>query len=111
VKLGFLGVNILLFVFGIAVLILMLWCCLSCSKKTDMSGKAPFEVREIIKKLNSWDKEELDVLERPDKHPGRIASGETKGWVDVHKQKLKGFGFTAQWDTDKKSYELVKCKN
>ncbi len=106
-KLGFSDTIFVLLAFGIFVLILTL----ACSNKADISGEVPPEVQELLEKLNSWNKEELDVLEHPDKYSGRIASGETKGWVDVHKQKLKELGFLAKWNSNKRIYEIVSCKN
>lgn len=66
------------------------------------------KVQVILETLNSWDKEELDVLEHPDKYPGHIASGETNGFVTAHKLRLKELGFTAEWNPDKKLYVLAK---
>jgi len=79
---------------------------LACSKKNNMTGEEPVEAQKILEKLNDWDKTELDIFEKPDKYPDRIVSGQTKGWVETHKEDLKKLGFTVIWNSDKKVYEF-----
>jgi hypothetical protein len=76
----------------------------SCSgQKKDISLTA----KAVLDKLNSWDTEELSVAECPNLYPGRVASGETMGWISAHKQELRKLGDAVQWNCEKKQYEIV----
>ncbi len=77
-------------------------------KKTEVSDKTPSKVQALVDKLNNWDKEELDVVERPDVYANRLASGETHTWIIEHKRKLKQLGFSVKWNHERKFYELQK---
>ncbi|MBN1765431.1 MAG: hypothetical protein JW860_09265 [Sedimentisphaerales bacterium] len=76
--------------------------------KDNISEEVSLEVQELLDKLNSWDKQELDVLEHPDKYPDHIVSGESKGWVGTQKDRLKELGFAVNWNEDHKIYELER---
>lgn len=81
----------------------------SINKTIDLSEVSP-EVKASFQRLNEWDIEVIDVLECPDKYPGRITSGEANGWIAAHKDKLKELGFVVEWNCDTKAYKLFKVK-
>ncbi len=64
-------------------------------------------VKAVLDKLNSWDIEELSVVECPQDHLGRVASGETNGWILSYKEELKGLGVKVRWNCEKKAYDVV----
>ncbi len=63
-------------------------------------------VRSELARLNDWPVEELDVLECRNDHPGRIASGETGGWVFSSRERLQKLGVIVRWNCEKKAYEI-----
>ena len=66
------------------------------------------EIKQALDRLNDWDKEEMDVHERPERYPNRKPSGETNGWIHTHKDKLAELGVSVRWNADKKQYEIVE---
>jgi hypothetical protein len=68
----------------------------------------PKDINGLIEHLNSWYKDELDAYERPDIYPNFKASGETNGWISLHKELLKELGATVIWNKEKMKYELKK---
>jgi hypothetical protein len=81
---------------------------ISLSSMTDINEEVPMEVKKLLVELNGWYKDQLDLVECSDKYPNYSSDGETEGWVNVHKQKLKELGFIAKWNSNKKIYELIK---
>jgi hypothetical protein len=71
---------------------------------------APKGTRALLEKLNGWDAEETDVIERPDAYPGRIAAGESNGFIDTHKGMLAKLGVTVRWDAENKRYLIASIK-
>lgn len=64
---------------------------------------------EILERLNSWDKTEIDAYERAEyyhKEKNYIASGETEGWISSNKEELNKLGYMAIWNSEKLIYEL-----
>ena len=78
------------------------------NQSSDKENKKAEKIQKIIHDLNSWNKDELDAYERPEKHPNRLESGETASWVEYCKAELKKHGVTVKWDSDKQKYERVK---
>ncbi len=70
----------------------------------------PNNIKDLIAHLNTWDKDELDVHERPDEYPNLVCSGETNGWIVVHKEQLKELGAEVIWDSKNKIYILKKTE-
>ena len=66
------------------------------------------EVKACLDKLNGWNKDELDAVERPDAHPGYEPSGETEAWVQRWKAELTRLGVAVTWNADRKRYEAGK---
>jgi len=60
----------------------------------------------LLERLNSWDKGEVDVAERPRAHRGRSASGETNGWIGSHKGMLRSIGYNVRWDPAARRYVM-----
>jgi hypothetical protein len=71
----------------------------------------PKDVQGLIEHLNKWDKNELDVFERPDAYPNIKSSGETNGWVEEHKRQIEKLGAKIIWDSQNLKYELSKTDN
>jgi hypothetical protein len=69
----------------------------------------PKDVNGLVTHLNSWDKEELDLHERPETKPNQKAHGETNGWVIEHKEQLKSLGATVKWNPHLMRYQLVSA--
>ncbi len=67
----------------------------------------PRDPRLLLERLNRWDKDELDVVETPAAHRGRVASGETGGWVSSHKAELHALGYAVKWERAKRRYVLA----
>lgn len=83
------------------------------SKTTDIENNSaeiswPKDVDSLIEHLNSWNKNELEVYERPDIAPKQLTSGETNAWIEKHKKLLKELGAITIWNKEKKKYELKK---
>lgn len=64
----------------------------------------------LLEKLNGWDAEESDVIERPEAHPGRIAAGESNGFIDSHKDALAKLGVSVRWHADNKRYHIASIQ-
>lgn|GEM_PF-3438765 len=71
----------------------------------------PKDVKGLIEHLNKWDKEELDVHERPNAYPNRKPHGETNGWIVEHKRLLKELNAIIIWNSNNLQYELNKTDN
>jgi hypothetical protein len=87
-------------------------CCRRCAGLGERCGEtcassSTQQQQEYLDKLNDWDKEELDVVERPEMYPGRKASGETGGWIVTWKSELRRVGMSVIWDPKKRKYEVV----
>ncbi len=67
---------------------------------------APKGARALLEKLNGWDAEEAGVIERPDAYPGRIAAGESNGFIGTHKEALTKLGVTVRWDSRNQRYQI-----
>jgi len=65
------------------------------------------DVQQLLNKLNSWDKEELDRYERPNLYPGIKTSGETNAWIEEHKKLIQGQAANVIWDSQKKEYYIT----
>ncbi len=66
----------------------------------------PVGAAEPLSRLDSWDKEECDVAERPAAYPGRVASGETNGYLETQKQALAALGVEVVWDPGSRRYRV-----
>jgi hypothetical protein len=75
-----------------------------------MESDWPKDAEGLVAHLNEWNKDELDVYERPDayREQGRVASGETAGWVTAHREELSKLGVVVKWNPQKQLYEIVK---
>ena len=67
----------------------------------------PPHVVALLDKLNGWDREECDRSERPEAHPGFVASGETNGFVGTYKGELMKAGVDVVWQPDWKLYVVT----
>jgi hypothetical protein len=82
-------------------------CVLDLPEK--YAGQWPNDDPEaLVAHLNRWDREELDVFERPDAYPGRVGSGETAGWVTEHERQLGVLGVDAVWIPAEKCYGMER---
>ena len=61
---------------------------------------------DVLDDLNGWDREMLDVVECPDRHPNVRDTGETGGFISMRQKELAGLGFTARWNRGKRVFEL-----
>lgn len=75
------------------------------------SPEASSQVSEILSKLNSWHTEELYVFECHKQFPGRVASGQTGGWVLSHKRLLKDLGIYVHWNCVNQAYEIIQAED
>lgn len=67
----------------------------------------PAEAQPILDDLNRWcagQGDECDVAERRDAYPGRVASGETNGWISAHREQLAALGVTVVWDVGRRRF-------
>jgi len=70
----------------------------------------PRKVVELLARLNSWDRQECDVAERPTLYPGRTASGETNGFLGTHKELLSFAGVEVEWVWQVRTYRIREVK-
>ena len=68
------------------------------------------DAEALVAHLNGWDREELDVFERPEAYPDRVGSGETAGWVTEHKRQLTELGAEAVWIPENKCYGIRRTR-
>jgi len=73
-------------------------CLADRTKPARRENRWPRDPALLLEHLNSWDKGELNIAERPRAHKGRIASGETNGWIGSHKDMLRAIGYEVRWD-------------
>ena len=52
----------------------------------------PPDPKGIVRELNEWSSDELEVYNEPDRFPNRALSGETAGWVTAHEKTLTEMG-------------------
>jgi hypothetical protein len=64
------------------------------------------EAREILDDLNLFDREALDTVECPDRHPGVVDDGEIGAWIFQHQDDLRRLGYVAKWNRKKTIFEL-----
>lgn len=76
------------------------------SSNTLQFGIVPKGTRDILDKLNAWHSEETDVFERPHVYKNQISSGETNGFLSVHKDALDALGVQVQWDVNRMKYHI-----
>ena len=93
---------------GLLALVSVLSVAWTCSRRTPTPDEILSEAQAVLENLNRWDKVELDIAESPEKYPGRIASGETHGWILTHQHQLKQLGFVARWNRERRIYEIHK---
>jgi hypothetical protein len=67
-------------------------------------GRAP------LNRLDGWDKDELDTLERPAAHSEQTASGETRSFVAAQKDELHRLGVEVVWDPSARRYRIVSAR-
>lgn len=68
-------------------------------------------IQELIKQLNAWDKEALNAYENAnDSGRNYVKDGETRGYVEAHKNCLSKLGVELIWNKKKVKYE-IKEKN
>lgn len=62
-----------------------------------------------LKRLNRWcsGQDDCDVVERPKAYPGRVAHGETRGFINSSKARLHKLGAQVVWDPAKNRYRLT----
>lgn len=63
------------------------------------------KIKTLIKELNSWDKEELDLNENTDSYQENLHSGETADWVDERRRLLSELGVFVIWNKDDMEYQ------
>ncbi|MHC5056926.1 MAG: M56 family metallopeptidase [Planctomycetota bacterium] len=83
---------------------------LRANRQTHMSEPPTLspEQRAALDRLNNWDKEELDVAERPGAHPKKDSSGETNAWIGTHRGDLSRLGVEVVWDAERQKYIVSK---
>ena len=75
-------------------------------KEANMSKPAFKKAKSLLDKLNSWEKEELDLAEHPSRHDDMVPAGETNSWIHYHKSELKKLAYEARWNSRARMYEL-----
>jgi hypothetical protein len=80
------------------------------SSNTLTFWRAPAGARAVLDKLNGWPRDEIDVFERPRSYPGRVASGETNGFLGTHKTALHELGVDVQWDAMASRYRVAEVR-
>jgi len=78
--------------------------CRGADKAVDPLAGIDPKALILLGKLNSWDGEECDIHERPEAYPDRVASGESNGWIDTHKEGLAKLGYEVAWDAKVRRY-------
>ena len=64
----------------------------------------PTHAVALLDRLNGWDRDECDVIERPQAHPGFVAAGESNGFVSDCKDRLHKAGVEVAWNPELKRY-------
>jgi len=66
-------------------------------------------IRAELGRLNRWcsGQDDCDVVERPKAYPGRAAHGETRGFIDSAKSRLRNLGAEVRWNAVKNQYRLL----
>jgi len=65
------------------------------------------EAKMIFDRLNSWNKRECDLIERPETRPRNVkTSGESNAFVPMMKRQLAELGVKVKWNADKQLYEV-----
>ncbi|MFH2010479.1 MAG: hypothetical protein ABI333_28020 [bacterium] len=69
-------------------------------------------IRAELSRLNRWcsGQDDCDVLERPQAYPGRVAHGETGGFVTDARARLRQLGAEIAWDRAARRYRLTKAE-
>ena len=67
----------------------------------------PANVVTILDRLNAWNKDAIDVCERPAAHSNMVDSGETSAFINVEKQQLAALGVAVKWNPQKMMYEVA----
>lgn len=64
------------------------------------------EAKKIFDRLNSWNKQECDWIERPETKPRNVmTSGESNAFVPMMKRQLMELGVKIKWNANKQLYE------
>jgi hypothetical protein len=71
------------------------------------TSELPTNVVPILDRLNAWNKDAIDVCERPAAHPNVVDSGETSAFINVEKQQLATLGVAVKWNPQKIMYEVA----
>jgi len=66
----------------------------------------PTNVVPILDRLNAWNKDAIDVCERPAAHTNMVDSGETSAFINVEKRQLATMGVAVKWNPQKMMYEV-----
>ncbi|MFO0560944.1 MAG: hypothetical protein U0269_23195 [Polyangiales bacterium] len=61
-----------------------------------------------LSRLNAWcsGHDDCDVSERPDAHRGRVAQGETNGFIHASRERLAALRAVAVWDAETRRFVL-----
>ena len=68
----------------------------------------PAEAVACLERLNSCNKDMVDIIERPIEHPGAARDHETLIQTLSAKNQLDKLGITVKWHTEKRAYEFVR---
>ena len=74
---------------------------------TSQAPLAP-DAQRILYGLNAWNKDAIDVVERPTAHPNMDDSGETRAYINDAKKELAKLNVKVQWNHEKRIYEVIK---
>lgn len=79
---------------------------------TAVAGKPassePTAALTLVEEMNAWCRHQGDdcaMSEMPDAYPGRVAAGETNGWISDHRARLGKLGVTVVWDAGLAQFE------
>ena len=83
----------------------------AAQQRSSASSRAD-RIRAELSRLNRWCSglDDCDVLERPQAYPGRVAHGETGGFVTDARDRLRKLGAAVIWDAATKRYRLTKAE-
>ena len=66
----------------------------------------PTDPQRLVAHLNRWDRNQLELVARPELHPHEVDSGETSGWVEAHKSRLRAMGVDVVWNAASRCFAI-----
>ncbi len=64
------------------------------------------QVRHELERLNAWDNISIGAHEHPEDYPNYVVSGESRGYINHHKERLLELGESVEWDRTTMKYRF-----